>query len=318
MSLDTISGVLRSYRPPIVFPSLAMMSWELLRNLIVFWRAIDNPLFVRETNHPPMWFPYYARLSRATGLALMLGGMLCYLGTILVLFLNNLLILVIPVLMFWTVLTSITLAPVVVGERERGTWDTLRTTPLDIETILLGKAGGALWWQRDMLRAMIGLLVLFAVGVGLLSLILVPTSDDTAHLPEMLLCGAAILMPALIALVFIFDRAQHFVLTAICVLGISASARSGRVALASAVVVSLLLWLVDVGIAGLLLAVQPGRATLTAETDWLVLAGLGPVVGYLSALPLGKMAVYVAGTLIVRELLVRAAWAWARHLAQGE
>ncbi len=318
MSLDTLSGVFRTNRPLAGLPGMSMNSLKLLRNLIVFWRAIENPLFVRETNHPPLWFGFYARLSRATGLGLVLGGMLCYLATILVLFLNNFLILVVPMLMFWMVLTSVTLAPLIVGERERQTWDTLRITPMDIESILLGKAGGALWWQRDALRVMIGLLLLFAVGIGLVSLILVPTSNGATDQPSWVLCGAALLVPVIISVLFIIDRAQQFALTVITVLGTSATARSGRVAVSAAIVVSLILWLVDIGIAGTMLALQPGRTSLTVETDWVVLAALGPVAGYLADLSLTRMLVYIGITLVVREMVVQLMWRWTIYRAQGE
>jgi hypothetical protein len=295
-----------------------MNSFKLLRHLVIFWNAIENPLFIRETNHPPVWYRLYVRMARTSGLSLVLGGLLCYVSIVLVFLMNNILILVVPVLMFWMVLTSLTLAPVVVGERERRTWETLRTTPLDVETILVGKAGGALWWQRDMLRVMIGLLLLFAAGVGLVSLILVPTSDETAGLSSTLLCGAALVIPLIISLAFIADRVQQFALTVVSVLAASASARDGRMALSGAVVVSLLLWLVDIGIAGLLLAIQPDRATLAAETNWMVLATLGPVAGYLAELPLGKLALYVGGTLIAREIMVRLIWRRTIRRAQAE
>jgi hypothetical protein len=293
-----------------------MNSLKLLRQLMIFWHAIENPLFVRETNHPPVWYRVYKRLAQATGLSLMLGGLICYVSIVLVFLLNNILILVIPVLMFWMVLTSLTLAPIVVAEREHQTWETLRTTPLDTESILIGKAGGALWWQRDVLRAMIALLMVFAVGIALVGLILVPTSDQTSHYSDLLLCGLALVIPVIVAVVFVADRAQQFALTITGVLATSASARSNRVALASAVVVSFLLWLVDIGVAGVLLAIQPGRTSLTVETNWAVLATLGPVAEYLAELPLERVALYVTATLLVREAVIRLLWSWTLRRAQ--
>jgi hypothetical protein len=316
MSLNSVPRVIiKTNLPPIALPSLGMTSWKLLHHLIVFWSHIENPLFLREINRPPVWFGLYERLARARGVALALGGMLCYTATVLVFFVNNLLILLLPILFFWTALTGLTLAPMIVTERERHTWDTLRTTPLDLETIVLGKTSGALWWQRDALRVMIGLLVLFALGIGLVSLILVPTSEEAETLPGSLMCGAALVIPVLIAGAFIADRAQHFALTVVSVLAISASARAGRVAFPLAVVVALLWWLLDIGIAGTLLAVQPERVTLTAETDWWILSALGPVAGYLSELTLDRMALYVGGTLAVREILVHLIWRWTIRLA---
>jgi hypothetical protein len=293
-----------------------MSSLKLLRQLMIFWHAVENPLFMRETNHPPVWYRVYKRLARATGVSLVIGGLVCYLSMVVVFLLNNVLILIIPVLMFWMVLTSLTLAPVVVGEREQQTWETLRTTPLDTESIVIGKAGGALWWQRDLLRAMIALLLLFAVGIALVSLILVPMSDQTAHYSDLLLCGSALVIPVILATVFVADRAQQFALTVAGVLATSASARSNRVALASAVVVSFLLPPPPIGVAGVLLAIQPGRTSLTVETNWTVLATLGPVAEYLAELPLERVALYVSATLLVREVMVRVLWSWTIRCAQ--
>jgi hypothetical protein len=318
MSLDALPGVIKEDRPLSSLPGMGMNSLKLLRQLMIFWHAIENPLFVRETNHAPVWHRVYKRMAQATGVSLVVGGLVCYLSIVLVFLLNNVLILIIPVLMFWMVLTSLTLAPIVVGERERQTWETLRTTPLDTETILIGKAGGALWWQRDVLRAMIALLLVFAVGIGLVSLILVPTSEQTAHFSDLLLCGSALVIPVVIAAAFVADRAQQFVLTVAGVLAISASAHSNRVAVAAAIVVSFLLWLVDIGVAGVLLAVQPGRTSLTVETNWMVLATLGPVAEYLGELPFERMALYVAATLLVREAMVRLLWGWTIRRAQSE
>jgi hypothetical protein len=316
MSLDALPRVIKESRPLTNLPGMGMSSLKLLRQLMIFWHAVENPLFMRETNHPPVWYRVYKRLARATGVSLVIGGLVCYLSMVVVFLLNNVLILIIPVLMFWMVLTSLTLAPVVVGEREQQTWETLRTTPLDTESIVIGKAGGALWWQRDLLRAMIALLLLFAVGIALVSLILVPMSDQTAHYSDLLLCGSALVIPVILATVFVADRAQQFALTVAGVLATSASARSNRVALASAVVVSFLLWLVDIGVAGVLLAIQPGRTSLTVETNWTVLATLGPVAEYLAELPLERVALYVSATLLVREVMVRVLWSWTIRCAQ--
>lgn len=270
---------------------------------------MENPVFLRETQRPPIWHMFYARLSQAAGLALMLGGLGCYLITLLVFFLENLLILLVPMLAFWLILTGLTLAPLVVSERERYTWQTLRTTPMDITTILLGKVGGALWWERDMIRIMAGVLLLFAAGIGLVSLVLVPT-NETGELavPNSLICIFAMILPALMALVFIVDRAQHFALVAVSMLAASASTRSTRAALAGTITTAFILWVGDVGVAGLVLALQPGRTTVTVDTDWLALTTLGPVAGYMSELPLGPMFLYVGVTLVVRELLFRGLW----------
>jgi len=290
-----------------------MSSWKLLRHLIVFWSAVDNPVFMRETRRLPVWHDVYTRISRATGLALMLGGLGCYLSTLLVFYLNNLLILLVPFLLFWTLMLGLTLAPAVVEEREQRTWDTLRTTPLTIETILLGKMGGALWWLRDVIRAVSGLLILVAAGIGLVSLVLAPANTRN-DLPQFL-CAAAIVLPLASASLFVIDRAQQFVLTVMAALAAGTTARSVRLALASASAAAFGVWLADVGVAVVLISVQPQRIATTSLSELVGLLTLGPMAGYLTRLPLGTTALYVALTLISREVAIRILWRWTVRAA---
>lgn len=290
-----------------------MSSWKLLRHLIAFWSAVDNPIFMRETRRLPVWHDIYTRISRATGLALMLGGLGCYLSTLLVFYLNNLLILLVPFLLFWTLMLGLTLAPTVVEEREQRTWDTLRTTPLTIETILLGKMGGALWWLRDVIRVVSGLLILVAAGIGLVSLVLAPANTSDS-LPQVL-CAAAIVLPLLSSALFVIDRAQQFVLTVVAALAAGTTARSVRIALASSSAAAFGVWLADVGIAVVLISFQPQRIATTSLSELVGLLTLGPMAGYLTRLPLHTTALYVALTLISREIAIRLLWRWTIRAA---
>jgi hypothetical protein len=294
-----------------------MTSWTLFRYLTSFWRLIDNPIFMRETERAPLWHTIYARLSKATGVSLMFGGLFCYLSTLLVFYVNNLLILLLPVLLLWTFLIGLTLAPVIVGERERQTWDILRTAPLPNEMMVLGKASGALWWMSDLIHVMMGLLVLIAIGIGLISLILTPTTPAgyPTGVPSGLLCGATLIVPPLMALLFILDRGQQFVLIVVSSLTASATARSVRTALASALGAVLVVWLIDFGVALVVVAVLPDRVSATGLSDLLALLTLGPLVGYLAAFSLGKAVVLLLLTLVGREFMVRRLWRWTMHAA---
>jgi hypothetical protein len=296
-----------------------MSSWKLVRYLISFWRSIENPVFMRELDRPPVWHSFYMRLSRTAGISLVFGGVGCYLTTILVFYVHNLLVLLVPVLLFWFLLLGLTLAPVVVEERERQTWDVLRTTPLDTEAILLGKASGALWWMSDLIHLMIGLLILMAMGIGLISLVITPTTTAgyPEGVPDQLLCAATLVVPPIAALFFIVDRAQHFGLAAAASLAASASARSVRAALASACGAALVVWLFDVALA--LIAVvllQPDRFIFASKGDWLALFTLGPMVSYLASLSLYKTVGCLLATLAVREIGLRLLWRWTMHAAQ--
>lgn len=294
-----------------------MTSWTLFRYLTAFWRLIDNPIFMRETERPPLWHTIYARLSKATGVSLMFGGLFCYLSTLLVFYVNNLLILLLPLLLLWTFLIGLTLAPVIVGERERQTWDILRTTPMPNEMMVLGKASGALWWMSDLIHIMMGLLVLIAIGIGLISLILTPTTPSgyPTGVPSELLCAATLIVPPLTAVLFILDRGQQFVLIAVSSLTASAASRTLRTALASSVGAVLVVWLIDFGVALLVVAVLPNRVTSTGLGDMLALMTLGPMVGYLASFSLSKAIVLLLLTLVGREVVVRRLWRWTMHAA---
>jgi len=295
-----------------------MSSWKLLSNLVVFWNAVENPIFLRATRHSPVWYDLYARIVNASGFVLVAGGMGCYLATVTVFYFSSLLVLLVPIMLVWTLLVGVALAPVVVGERERRTWETLLTTPLPVETIVLGRASGALWWLRDAIRLMIGLMGLGMIVIGLIGLILIAGSNaDPGTLPSWLLCGATLLIPVLVAILFVADRAQYFVLMVVASLAASAAARSNRAALSAASTAAFGVWLLDAGVAALALVLLPGHAFVGAGGDTLALATLGPFVGYMSALSLPTLAFFAALTFGIREVLVRALWRWTLRRARA-
>lgn len=294
-----------------------MSSWRLFRYLTSFWQLIDNPVFMRETERPPLWHTVYSRLSHATGVSLMFGGLACYLSTLLVFYVNNLLVLLLPIVLLWVLLLSLTLAPVIVSEREHQTWDVLRVTPLPNEMMVLGKATGALWWMSDLVHIMMGLLVLLAVAIGLVSLILTPTTPAgyPTGVPSELLCTATMIVPPMTATLFILDRAQQFVLTAISSLAASAASRTMRAALASSFGAVLVVWMADFGVALTVISILPGRIAETGRSDLLALMTLGPTIGYLGTFSLGKAVLFLVLTLAGREVVIRRLWRWTMHVA---
>lgn len=296
-----------------------MSSWKLLTNLIVFWNAVENPVFLRTTRYPPVWYAVYARLVNASGFMLAAGGLSCYLATLIAFYLNSLLVLLIPVMLLWTLLVGMTLAPVIVGEREHRTWETLLATPLPVETIVLGKASGALWWLRDAIRIMMGLLVLSAGAIGLVGLILTPAGSgaDPDALPSSVLCAATLVVPLAAAGLFVVDRAQYFVLTVVAALAASTTANTNRAALSAASTAAFAVWLVDAGLSAGALVLLPGDAIARTSGDTLALATLGPFVGFMAELSLGRLALFAGGTLLIREVLVRVLWRWTLHRARA-
>jgi hypothetical protein len=90
-----------------------------------------------------------------------------------------------------------------------------------------------------------------------------------------------------------------------------------RTSLSAAGAAAFLAWLMDIAIAGVFLALDPNRVTIATDTDWLALAILGPVAGYVVQLSLEQAALYLGLTLLVREMVVRGLWHWTLQQAQA-
>ncbi len=294
-----------------------MSSWDLLRHLFGSWRVTDNAIVSQAMRHPPIWHGVYVRLARATGALLVAGSMACYGVTLALVLLHNLLVLFVPVHVAWTMILGLTLGPVVAGERQRGTWVLVRVTPLPLAELVLGRMGGALWWLRDLIRALTGGLLLVAVGIGMVTLVVTPTGGDNltaSPLPGSVLCLGAFVVPVISAAIYIVERAQHFVLMVTAALTVSASTRTVRSALTGATTATLSIWLLDVAIAGGVIVAQPDYRMLAAG-EWLALLTLGPLVGYLAALPLERALLLAGATLLIREVMIRALWRVVLHRA---
>ncbi|MBN1200329.1 MAG: hypothetical protein JXJ20_00605 [Anaerolineae bacterium] len=293
-----------------------MSSWQNLRRLIGVWTGENNPIFLRELACAPNWHSVAWQVGRSTGAALVLGGLLCYLSLAMVCFVSLLHIALALLLVWWLWLGQV-LAPVVVREREQRTWDVLRLTPFSAETILLSKAAGALWPLRHSIRIMQGVIVLFAICAGIVSLtnISLLASTNSAEVPGPVICGVTIVLPLVSAAAFLIDRAQHYVLMGMSVLAVSVSVRSVRAARAGAINVLFAVWLVDVSVAGALLVHANSGGHLDGE--WLVfLAAFGPTIPYLAELPVWQAALCMAGTLAAREIAVRLLWRWMVRAVQ--
>lgn len=287
----------------------ATTSWSLLSYLITFEEARSNPVFVRETARRPIWQGAVVRLRRATGALLALSGAGCYVTVILIFYLRNLLVLLIPVLVLWTMLLVLTLAPIIAQERAQRTWETLRTTPVPVDYLVLGKASGALWWLRDLIRLLGGAVVLASLGVGLVSMVLSSSESNSNPygIPAILLCMGALLLPVVTAGLFIMDRAQQFLLIILAGVSVSAASHSARGAILTTSGVVFTVWLLDLAFPALVLASQ-GSGSLVSS--FLALGTLGPVVGYVSTFSLTEALGISVLTLLLRELAVYGLWRW--------
>lgn len=287
-----------------------MSSWKILHSLA----TIDNPIFRRAISHPPLWYQGATQVaSRATGEMLLIGGVLCYACTMLGFFVRNLLLFMAGSLLLSLIFFALTIAPIIVNEREHATWDILRTTPLTLDQLILGKARAMLWWLRGPLRIISALLIITALVISAISFWANPLYSELgeSRQPTAILCSAALLIPFLSAALFMIDRLQQFVLLVVSMLAASASTASARTALPGAALAVLILSLFDVGLAVLLQTFQPQGSTSIE-----VIAALGPTPTYTFTMPSVYALFAISLTLLVREIAVRILWAWTLHVAQ--
>jgi len=294
-----------------------MSSWKLFVHALAFWDAFENPVFLRDINRQPIWYGLARRFAAFPGLTLGLVGALSLAWALISLYLGTLWVWLLLALLLLAFITSAALGPIVVEERTKRRWDVLLATPVGVESVLLGKVGGALWWIRYLIIGMGALLALLAAGIGFISLVLIPTGLTTLEdLPVFLLCGAALTLPIASAIVFVIDRIQQYLLMVVAALTASASATSMRAAFATSAAAVLFVWVAEFTLAGILLALQVGATKLSDITYMLDLAVLGPMVGYIIDMDLLHAVLYAAGTLLLREILIDTLWRWSLRKAR--
>jgi hypothetical protein len=291
-----------------------MYTWMLFVYVFLGWGASDNAIFIRDASRDPIWRNVVQRIARFRTVWLLIG---LFLGIIGILYVNNVLILFVPPLVLFTLALALTLGPVVVEERTKLSWEFLLTVPYDMRAILLGKASGALWHIRSLTYAMGILLMCVSAGVGTISLTLIPVGiTRTSGWYELGLCSVLFIMPVLGSLLFILDRMQQYALMAVAALASGTAAHSIRAALSTATAVVLLIWLVEIAATEAFLTLEQGGAWQLNYTSILAVATLGPIVSYISQMDLSHAALFIVGTLLLREVLIGGLWRWTLHSAR--
>ena len=186
----------------------------------------------------------------------------------------------------------------------------------EIANAIIGKAAGALWWLRHLMRGLMGLALVGAIGVGLGSLIFVSFEDEAlSGLPVSLICGLTLALPLFSSALFLIDRGQQMILAALCALAVSAQSRTLRLAAPLAVVTALLATFLDAAI-GLLVITQLEQLTTPLHQVSLLLLLFGPAVIYLAEMPFWLALGAALLTLLLREGLIWLAWHWTLRAAQ--
>ncbi len=300
----------------VIIRRVHLRSWALLSHILLSWDTYDNPVFLREAEHRPMWqgSTQWTTLSinarRALLSVLVVGWILV------VLYVNNLLVFLVPPLVFMALATAVTLAPIVVQERRSHSWETLLTTPYSLDSILLSKTAGALT-VLERPRTLLGItLGVVAVGVAMLSLVLVPASQLEGSGLELALCGTLLVIPLAGGALFLADRMQQYGLMVVAALAASASSASLRNAFPTAAGAVLLVWLGEVLAGAAAVGLYSGHAVLLDPARMIALVTLGPTVIFITQFDLAGVALFGLGTLLVREALIVGLWRWAVRRAQ--
>lgn len=305
-----------------------MSSWLLLRSFFTWDRtpATQSPIFRRESGHPPLWQQHRSVFSRVPFALFIIVFIVLIIATQLIdiplaarcinagLMVLGPPVLLLPSLVLWAIPLGMVLAPIIVRERQSGTWEILRTTPYSTEELLLNKAGGALWRLRGLLGSLGSLQAQVLVAI-LLGLGVIEFFNAMSNLPEdqfgvvnrSVLCMGGLALLLMAAGVFLLDRLQQLILMIVTALVASASARSSRMALTRAITMAFLAWLADAGAAVTVLIVQPGQVQEIGYSLAAIVM-MGPLAGYAIELPLLRLALLAAATLMIREIAVHCMW----------
>ena len=291
-----------------------MVTWMLFVYVFWGWGASDNAIFIRDAGHEPIWQNTVQRIARFRIVWLLIG---LFWGIIGIWYVNNVLFFFVPPLVIFTLALALTLGPIVVEERTKSRWEFLLAVPYDMRVILLGKASGALWHIRFLTYAIGILLMCASAVVGTTSLTLIPVGiTQTGGWYNLGLCGLLFITPVLGGLLFIFDRMQHYALLAVAALASGTATHSIRAALLTAIAVVLLIWLVEIAATVSFFTLEQGEAWRLNATRILSVATLGPTASYISQMDLSHAALFVIGTLLLREVLSASLWRWTLHSAR--
>lgn len=292
-----------------------MTSWKLFTHIVAARYGYQNPVFLRETRHEPVWWASAQRITGWDALrqTLVLGGVLLW--AVAVLLVRDLLFFLIPPLLIMLAATAFTVGPLVVEERIKGSWASVLATPLGVEAVLLGKTGGAMHWIRYLTYGMAALLFLVAFGVGFVSLVLIPPGlARIGDVTVLALCGLLVIIPIGIVGLFIIDRVQQYMLVLALVLAAAVHVTSIRAALSQAMTAVILAWAGEVAGGVLLLSVLPGSSFTGNVGSVIALATVGPFAVYLPHLALGQVLAGALLTMALREAIVALVW---RHVLRA-
>jgi hypothetical protein len=315
-----------------------MSSWDLFRYLLPRRELSFNqktPIFLREMAYVPAW-QRSTELVKRFPLRLAVLMVMGYIAALLLInqsqvaaCLNGLYLLMLPLvllspsLLIWIVPLCVALAPIIVRERERESWELLRVTPYSVEEILLDKARAALWSMYNalgrvgVLQVQVLAMVLFGAGVmQAISTIFHEGVTGSGSLARSALCAGNFVLILFVVGVFFLDRAQQLVMMVVATMAVSSSSLSMRTAFTNALVAVSLAWAMDIAVGVGVLVLQPGGVVRDMQFSVAAMITLGPIAGYMMELDPATIFFAIVFTLIVREIAIRRLWLLTVHGAE--
>lgn len=305
-----------------------MITWKLMHHMLpVHARVNPSPYYAREQFHPPFWerFKHLGTHLPSFGAGALLvvyclaGYPLDILIQAMVFYVAGRLLLLMPSLMYLIIPVATILAPVIAREREQGTWDVLRTTPLSTDRIIMEKAAGALDGLHDWFQHVAGMMIPTSFVIGILSIAMSMTvvyfqldSDLKIVFWAMFTLGVALIN----AIGFVIDRAQQCTLMLAAALAASSSRRTIQDAVPYALLAVGGVWLLDVALGWAVLVLVSGPTDWPLEIHIVVLLMFSPLVAYLLELPLEMLLPAIGLTLALRECAIWLIWRWTLHKAR--
>lgn len=221
----------------------------------------------------------------------------------------------------WVLPLSVTLGTVIVRERQRGTWDLLRSTPLNQDMLLLAKLRAAL----HVLKPLLDLLVLMLIGISLvigmgLTGAVVVELESLSHGREeeaVFWLALSILLFSTGAWLFLIDRAQQLLSMALAAVAAGALQPSIRTASTAAALGALVVWIAESTLGTALIMVAGSASRGYFAESVLLTVFLGPIPGLLLQLPVWWALVSIAAVIAVRELAIRALWRGVQHAVRS-
>ncbi len=299
-----------------------MTSWFLFRyfNVLAESPVDRHPLFTRALDSPPAWYAVVRRITAKIS-PLLIAATLLWLfiplaGSSIILYICGPVLLV-PSLALWALPLGLALGPALAHERERRTWELLRLTPNDTATIVLIKARGALWWLRETLFVLRLVLVAasFPVGAGLMYAV---THTPDPRIGPPLCLATELIVGAICALLYLFDRAQQLTLMILAALAASAFSRSTRTAISGAVAAASAAWVADILLAIVLSAPAAALWGRIGSPNIPALIVLGPLVSFVIELAVRGALVAFVMTLTLREIAIWILWRGILRAARAE